>query len=86
MNVVEHGNVVDLDYLPDLERRYWLFVNETVRPNGGLQDLGGTFHTLEDALSYLAEFKFFRNGSFHILDSVEKKIVDEGHFRRQIGE
>jgi len=76
MNIVK-SRIVDPDYLPDLSRRYWVFIYDMLRPEGGFSDLDRTFNDLEEAVSRLKDFP--RQGQFHIFDSIEKIIVSEGY-------
>lgn len=76
MNIVP-SLIVDPDYLPDLSRRYWVFIYDTLRPEGGLCDLDRTFNELKEVGSHLKDFP--RQGQFHVFDSVEKVVVDEGY-------
>jgi peptide subunit release factor RF-3 len=57
-------------------KRYWLFVYPMYYPMGGMEDFKGSFDTINDSIQELNNMNLQKDThEFHILDSVECKIV-----------
>ena len=58
-------------------KRYWLFTWDKYYPSGGMNDCRSSFHTVEEAKTYLLDLSDTTYDYYQIVDSQTGNVMEE---------